>query len=133
MLNEAFQLVSGSETVTLVNQCNDLSVKADSLLRQFFYNLIDDSLKHGEKVTQIRLYHKQEDDCLKIVYEDDGIGIDDSEKQKIFQEAYGKGTGYGLYLVQKTCDVYGWNIKETGTLGDGAQFTITIPRLICPN
>jgi PAS domain S-box-containing protein len=128
MLNEAFQLVSGSEKVKLVNQCSDLSLKADSLLRQFFYNLIDDSLKHGEKVTQIRVYHKQEADCLKIVYEDDGVGIADSEKQKIFQEGYGKGTGYGLYLVEKTCDVYGWSIKETGTLGEGAKFVVTVPK-----
>jgi len=128
MLNEAFQLVSGSEKVKLVNQCNDLTVKADSLFRQSFYNLIDDSLKHGEKVSTIKVYYCDQGDCIKIVYEDDGIGIPDTEKQKIFEEGYGKGTGYGLYLVEKTCDVYGWNIKETGTHGQGAQFTINIPK-----
>jgi len=128
MLDEAFQLVSGSEKVKLVNQCNDLTVKADSLLRQSFYNLIDDSLKHGETVSTIKVYHCDQEDCIHIVYEDNGVGIPDSEKQKIFEEGYGKGTGYGLYLVEKTCDVYGWSIKETGIHGDKAQFTISIPR-----
>ncbi len=128
MINEAFQLVSNSEGVKLVNQCEDLTVTADSLLRQLFYNLIDDSLKHGEHITSIRIYCKNHGNSHKIVYEDDGVGIEDSEKQKIFIEGYGKGTGYGLYLVQKTCDVYGWDIKETGSHGKGAQFTITIPK-----
>lgn len=128
MINEAFQLVSNSQGVKLVNQCESLTVTADSLLRQLFYNLIDDSLKHGEHVTTIRIYCKDQDHSHKIVYEDDGVGIAASEKQKIFIEGYGKGTGYGLYLVQKTCDVYGWDVKETGTQGKGAQFTITIPR-----
>lgn len=127
MLHEAFQLVSGSDNVKLVNQCNDLTVKADSLLRQSFYNLIDDSLKHGEKVSTIKVYHYDQGDCIKIVYEDDGVGIPTTEKQKIFEEGYGKGTGYGLYLVEKTCEVYGWSIKETGTYGEKAQFTISIP------
>jgi signal transduction histidine kinase len=27
------------------------------------------------------------------------------------------------------CEIYGWTIRETGKLGKGAQFTITIPRL----
>ena len=128
MINEAFQLVSNSQGVKLVNQCEGLTVTADSLLRQLFYNLIDDSLKHGEHVTKIRIYCKNQGNSHKIVYEDDGVGIEDSEKQKIFIEGYGKGTGYGLYLVQKTCEVYGWDIKETGTHGKGAQFTITIPK-----
>ena len=43
-------------------------------------------------------------------------------------EGYGKGTGYGLHLIRKTCEVYGWNIRETGKQGKGVQFTITIPQ-----
>ena len=37
---------------------------------------------------------------LKLVYEDNGIGIPNAEKEKIFQ-GYGKNTGYGLYLIKK--------------------------------
>ena len=112
---------------------------ADSLLRLFFYNLIDNSLKHGEKVSQIRFYSekikKHEGDVeetgeygLKLVYEDNGIGIPMAKKEKIFKEVYGKGTGYGLYLLRKMCEVYGWTIRETGKQGKGARFIISIPK-----
>ncbi|MEM2675999.1 MAG: hypothetical protein QXT10_05860 [Candidatus Bathyarchaeia archaeon] len=51
------------------------------------------------------------------------------EKKMLFKEGYGKGTGYGLYLIRRICDVYGWTIRETGKHGKGAQFTMTIPRI----
>jgi signal transduction histidine kinase len=83
--------------VKVVNDCRGLTVLTDSLLRQLFYNLIDNSLKHGEKVSRIRLHYEEVGkDKLKLVYEDDGIGIPKAEKEKIFKEGYGKGTGYGL-------------------------------------
>jgi PAS domain S-box-containing protein len=127
--NEAALLFSEMSDVKLVNDCSGLNVLADSLLQQLFYNLIDDSLKHGETVSQIRVNYETEDDNLKLVYTDDGTGVPEKEKELIFKEGYGKGTGYGLYLIRKLCDAYGWTIKETGTSGKGAQFTIAIPKV----
>ena len=113
-----------------MNDCRGLTVLTDSLLRQLFYNLIHNSLRHGEKVVQITAhYKKMGKDRLRLVFNDDGVGIPEVEKETIFKEGYGKGTGYGLYLVKKMCEVYGWAIQETGKQGNGAQFTITIPRL----
>jgi signal transduction histidine kinase len=130
MINEAVALLSGLNGIKLTSNCRGLTVLADSLLRQLFYNLIDNSLKYGEKIKTIRIYYKKMDqDKLKLVYEDDGVGIAEAEKKKLFQEGYGKGTGFGLYLIRKMCEGYGWNIQETGKGGEGAQFTITIPRI----
>ena len=50
------------------------------------------------------------------------------KKKKIFKEGYGKGTGYGLYLITKICETYGWTIQETDVHIKGAQFTTTIPK-----
>ena len=105
-----------------------MAVVADSLLRQLFYNLIDNTLKYGEKVSQIRVYYEEDAEHLKLIYEDDGVGIPRQEKETIFKEGYGKGTGYGLYLIQKICEAYGWTIRETGVPGKGARFTMTIPK-----
>jgi len=127
-VDEAAILFSGLASVKFANECQGLTVMADSLLRQLFYNLIDDSLKHGEKASQIRVYYEEGEDQLKLVYEDDGIGIPEDEKEKIFREGYGKGTDYGLYLITKICETYGWTIRETGVPGKGAQFTMTIPK-----
>ncbi|MGD2065807.1 MAG: PAS domain S-box protein [Candidatus Bathyarchaeota archaeon] len=127
--DEAFLLLSCPDNVKPVIECDGLKVWADSLLRQIFYNLIDNSVKYGEIVSRIKVYCKEEKNSLKLVYEDDGVGIPAGEKEKIFVEGYGKGTGYGLYLIRKICEDYGWTIKETGVTGEGIQFTMTIPKI----
>ena len=87
-------------------------------------------MKHGGNISQIRLYYKKAGkDHLKLIYEDDGVGISQREKELIFREGYGKGTGYGLYLIKKICEVYGWTIQETGKKGKGARFTMLIPKM----
>jgi signal transduction histidine kinase len=87
-------------------------------------------LKYGEKITHIRVcYEKSDKAQLRLIYQDDGNGIPLAEKPNLFKEGYGKGTGYGLYLIKKMMEVYGWMIQETGEPGRGAQFTITIPRI----
>jgi len=129
-VDEAAILFPGLAGAKLVNECKGLTVMADSLLRQLFYNLIDNTLKYGEKVSQIRVYHEEVGkDQLKLIYEDDGVGIPEDEKEKIFKEGYGKGTGHGLYLIKKICETYGWTIRETGKSGEGVQFTMTIPKM----
>jgi signal transduction histidine kinase len=127
-LNEAISLFSNLKGAELINECHGLTVLADSLLRQIFYNLIDNSLKYGEKISKIRVHYKEEENQLKLTYEDNGAGIPDEMKSNLFKEGFGKGTGYGLYLMKRICEAYGWTIQETGKQGQGAQFTMTIPR-----
>jgi PAS domain S-box-containing protein len=129
-VQEAASLFSDLKGANVVNDCSGLTVLADSLLRQIFYNLIDNSLKYGERVKKIRVYYERlGKKQLKLIYEDDGVGIPKNEKEMIFKEGYGKGTGYGLYLIRKICEVYGWTIKETGKHGKEAQFTMTLPKI----
>jgi PAS domain S-box-containing protein len=127
-VTEAALLFSDLKGAKLINECRGLTVLADSMLRQLFYNLIDNTLKYGEKTRRIRVHYKEEEDQLKLIYEDDGVGIPDDEKSKLFQEGYGKGTGFGLYLIKRICEGYGWKIQETGKHGKSAQFTMTIPK-----
>jgi len=130
-VEEAILLLSDLKGAKMINDCRGLTVSADTLLRQLFYNLIDNSLKHGQKVSRIRIsYRKTNQDQLKLIYDDDGIGITHKEKPKLFTEGFttGKGSGYGLFLIKKITEVYGWAIQETGEPNKGAQFTITIPK-----
>jgi len=112
----------------VVNDCGGLDVLADSLLSELFYNLIDNTLKYGKTTGQVRLSYNQCNDHLKLVYEDDGVGIPDDMKQKLFTKGFGKGSGLGLYLIKKALEVYGWQIQETGVEGKNAKFEITIPQ-----
>jgi signal transduction histidine kinase len=130
-VNEAVSLFSGLKDVKVINDCHGLTVLADSLLRTLFYNLVDNSLKYGEKLSQIRVYYEKKNDDLKVIYEDDGVGIPQTVKSKLFADRYttGKGSGYGLYLIRKMMEVYGWTVQETGIMGRGARFVMTIPRM----
>src|SRR5690606_29474411 len=116
-------------TIKIVNDCHGLFVLSDSFLRQLFYNLIDNSLKHGEKVTQIRIYCSKARDNVNLTYEDDGVGIPEANRQKLFSKGFStsKGTGLGLSLIQRMVDVNGWSITEQGKPGKGVKFVITIP------
>lgn len=130
-VDEAVALFPNLKELKIINNCTGLTVLADSLLREMFYNLIDNSVKHGQKTSRIEIrYEEASRDELRLYYEDDGVGISEAVKLSLFKEGFttGKGTGYGLYLMKKMMEVYGWTIRETGTPGKGAQFTITIPR-----
>jgi PAS domain S-box-containing protein len=128
--NQAVALMVNLGKVDVINQCQGLEVVADSLLNQLFYNFIDNSLKHGEKVTQIHLHYTREGDELKLFYEENGVGVPLANKAKLFDAGFttGKGSGLGLYLTKKIIDVYGWTITETGEVGKGVCFVISIPK-----
>jgi signal transduction histidine kinase len=129
-LNEACTLFSGL-LPKIIMECHDVSVLADSFLRQLFYNFIDNTRKYGKKTTSILVYcEKTVDDELKLVYEDNGVGIPLENKEFLFKEGYSTGgsTGFGLFLTKKMMDVYGWKIEENGEPGKGVKFTITIPK-----
>jgi PAS domain S-box-containing protein len=129
-VSEAVSLFSSLKNVKVVNECRGLTVLADSLLRQLFYNLIDNSLKYGERLTEVKIRCEEKEDYLNMFYEDDGVGIPQASKSRLFSEGYttGKGSGYGLYLIKKMTEVYGWAIMENGEPEKGARFVMTIPK-----
>jgi len=50
-----------------------------------------------------------------------------NEKEKIFNQGYGKNTGLGLFLSREILALTGMTIRETGTPGKGARFEILVP------
>jgi PAS domain S-box len=126
--NEAVALQPNLVGVDIVNECSGLTVMADSLLRQLFYNLLDNSSKHGVKVTEVKLRFSKSESGIKLYYEDNGVGISDENKTKLFTEGFttGNGSGLGLRLARKVVEVYGWSIAETGVAGSGVRFEISI-------
>jgi PAS domain S-box-containing protein len=131
-VDEATALLSSTSNVKLTNETQGLTVLADSFLRQLYYNFIDNSLKHGQHATRIKVhFEKTEEEKLNIIYEDDGIGVPAENKPMLFKEGFSTGgtSGYGLYLIRKMIEVYGWTIEENGEPGKGAKFVMTIPKV----
>jgi PAS domain S-box-containing protein len=111
---------------------NDLpfgaEVFADPLVIKVFYNLMDNAVRYGGKITIIRFSALKSGDDHLIVCEDDGDGVAAEEKGKIFDRGFGKNTGLGLALSREILDITGIMIKETGEPGKGARFEITVPK-----
>lgn len=113
----------------IVNDCHGLTVWADSLLRQLFYNFIDNTRKYGVTTTTARFhYEKTASGELQLIYEDDGVGIPKVNKENLFKQGFSTGgsTGFGLFLSKKMIEVYGWTITEEGKAGEGAKFLMHI-------
>lgn len=107
----------------------DLELFADPLFEKVFFNLIDNSLKYGgEQLRAIRISAQEETDSLVITYEDDGVGIPDADKARIFERGFGKHTGFGLFLSREILSITGISIRETGKPGVGARFEIIVPK-----
>ena len=104
----------------------DVTVFADPMLEKVFYNLLDNSLRHGDHTTKIRVSAGDSPEGLVVRWEDDGSGVPDEEKEKIFLQGYGKNTGLGLFISREILSFTGITIRETGT-GNGARFEITVP------
>lgn len=102
-------------------------IYADQLLQKVFYNLIENSLKHGKDVFYITVTTRRYNSDLLIVYVDDGGGVPETMKDRIFERGVGTGTGWGLFFAKEVLGLTGMGIKESGTYGIGAEFIITVP------
>jgi len=106
----------------------DVLLFADPLFEKVFYNLIDNAVRHGGKVTTVRFSLEERAGDLIILCEDDGVGIPLAEKEKIFERGLGKNTGFGLFLTREILSITGITITETGEPGKGARFEIVVPK-----
>jgi signal transduction histidine kinase len=117
-------------------------VKANDLIKDVFSNLIDNAIKHSDPDRPLTINiairsqkdHKQ--DYYLCSVEDNGPGIPDWIKDKIFQrfqrgttKAHGKGLG--LYLVKKLVDDYHGAVwvedRVPGDYTKGAKFVVMLP------
>ena len=109
-------------------ETGSLEVFADPMIGQVFYNLMDNSLRHGgDRISAIRLSIRKEEPGLVVVYKDDGVGVPPEEKAKIFLKGFGKHTGLGMFLIKEILSITGMTIRETGVYGQGVRFEILVP------
>jgi two-component system sensor histidine kinase CiaH len=110
-------------------------VKGDSLLLQMMINnLLENAVKYSPKETLVLAILKKENNTVQLQIIDEGPGIDDAEKKKIFSKFYRigneatrktQGTGLGLYLCNKIVHDHNGDISVTNNLPRGSNFAVT--------
>jgi signal transduction histidine kinase len=117
------------------------TMHADQMrLRQALLNLMSNANKFTEKGTvTIAAHHGQENgrDWITLSVADSGIGMTAEQMGKLFQEfsqasattasKYG-GTGLGLVISRRFCQMMGGDITVTSEAGKGSVFTVRLPR-----
>jgi signal transduction histidine kinase len=115
-----------------------LDVETDrSRLKVVLNNIIGNALKYSnpQKNEQlISITANKEIKILKVLIEDNGIGIAAEHLPKIFDMFYrasekSQGSGLGLYIVKETLDKLNGKIEVTSTVGSGSKFRLEIPIL----
>lgn len=107
---------------------SDLYVLADPVFGRVFYNLFDNSVRHGQRVSRIRVSREETADSLILRVEDDGVGIRPDLKEAIFERGFGGNIGLGLHITRELLRIYGMAVHEVGEYGKGAAFEIIVPR-----
>lgn len=114
--------------ITRFTELDELEIYADPLLEDVFFILMENVLHHGKGATEVRLGYREEAGKLTMTIEDNGPGIPDAIKEKIFGRDYKvmKG-GSGLFLAREILSITGISIRENGVPGKGTRFEIVVP------
>lgn len=113
--------------ISIIYEFGSTDIFADPLLEKVFYNLIENAVRHGERLTKITITEHVREGDLLLVVEDDGVGVVAGQKREIFKRGVGKNTGLGLFLTAEILDITGITISENGIPGKGARFEIRVP------
>lgn len=113
--------------VTVQDEVKGLCIYADPMFEKVLYCLLENAVSHGEKITRVRIFGEPTESGYLLVVEDDGVGVPDDRKEKIFNKKVGKESGIGLYLSREVLSITGITIEEKGVSGNGARFEMTVP------
>lgn len=107
-------------------------VLADQALYSVVENLVGNALIHAQTESIELIISETEDEYCELKVIDNGVGIKDQIKRKLFQpgQKFGKkgGTGYGLYIVKKIIQRYEGEVKVEDNLPRGTIFSVKLKK-----
>ena len=104
------------------------------LLMQVWQNILGNAIKFVSEQGQIRILLRKEQDNIIVSIADNGIGMDEETKKRIYERFYqadtsrtGAGNGLGLTLAKRIVDLHNGTIEVSSEVGKGTAFTVTLP------
>jgi signal transduction histidine kinase len=100
-------------------------------IRQVLSNLVNNAAQASETGGRITLTAQNAPESVSITIADEGRGIPESERDKVFLPYYSKsakGTGLGLAIVKRIIEDHNGTIAIEDNRPRGTRFVITLPR-----
>ncbi|MGH3385641.1 MAG: ATP-binding protein [Nocardioidaceae bacterium] len=99
---------------------------------QVLTNLLDNAVRHGEGVVTVGVRRSADsDDAVEVWVQDQGPGVPDDMRQRVFAKYWRHGertgTGLGLYIVHGLVTAHGGRVQVDNTEQGGARFRATFP------
>lgn len=108
-------------------------VLADVAIKSVLDNIIGNAVKHSE-ADEIRIKIEEKNGSCVIEISDNGKGVPDEFKDKLFHHRFkhgpAAGTGLGLYIVEKAVEKYGGSVKVEDNEPKGTKFIIKLRKPI---
>ena len=107
-------------------------------LRQILGNVLDNAIKYSPDGGDVRVELHGEDDTVRFVVQDEGMGFEPSSAEAIFERFHRLdpqqtrgigGTGLGLYIARELVRRMGGRIWAESERGRGAVFSFELPRV----
>jgi signal transduction histidine kinase len=113
-------------------------VKGDrDALTQLLWILLDNAVKFTKEGGMISVSLRYHDTTADLVVADDGVGIPESDLERIFERFYradpsrsGKGAGLGLSIARWIAGQHGGTITARNSSAPGATFVVSLPQLV---
>lgn len=114
----------------------DFIIADPGKLKQILKNILSNALKFTPKDGKVIVTTEKLDDKIKISIKDNGVGIPETEQEKIFTEFYKTneartqavgGTGIGLCLTKRLVEMHKGEVGVESTYGVGSEFWILLP------
>jgi two-component system sensor histidine kinase KdpD len=136
VLRRAQKLTQGHKIVLDIEAGLPLLRIDPVLFEQVLFNLIDNAAKYAHPGTNITLRARRESGTVRIMVMDEGPGLPDADREKVFDKFYRvragdsqrAGTGLGLAIARGFMEAMGGAITAANRSdGPGAVFTLTLP------
>jgi two-component system phosphate regulon sensor histidine kinase PhoR len=133
------QAVAQSHKVVLELETKDgpmMLLGDDNALGQMATNLIDNAIKYTAEMGTVTVTIKVEAGTAVLIVKDDGLGIDETDQERIFERFYRVdkarsqslgGTGLGLAIVKHIVQNHKGRLQLKSKLHHGSTFTVKIP------
>lgn len=127
---------AGREVRIMLEGVDDLVIASAGLIREAFFNLVDNTVRHSDGPVNVWIKGRKVDGRAVVAVEDDGPGIPDELKAKLFvRRSRGRsrtsGHGLGLFLVRSLVEGHGGTVRvEDRVPGDhtkGTRFVVELP------